>query len=176
MQLEENDLSMLSSVMRQAETAPAVRPAGTAPETLAWYKPGFGAKCRVMTSFGALPIEALRRRDPVKTSSGRFMEVQWVDQIRLDAKFMSLHPKANPVAIPKGALNGMTPETDILVSPGQALRMPGRTGSDTVSKAGGLIGRNGIAAKPQSGFTYYLFHCGEPVMVSIDGLWWEVSP
>lgn len=141
-----------------------------------WDLPGFSGKARVTTSFGELPIEALRLRDPVKTSSGKFLEVKWIDQVRLDAQFLSLHPEANPISIPEGSLGHMTPSSDVLISPAQPLKLP-RQASDMKAKpAQSLVWRNNVARKPQSGFTYYLFHCGEPASVSIEGLWFEIVP
>ena len=146
------------------------------PAALAWSLPGFGGKARVATSFGNLPIEALRVRDSVRTQSGRFLEVRWIDKLHLDAKFLSLHPKSNPILIPKGSLDSATPSNDVLVSPAQMLRLPRQTCATSPTPAQSIVGRGNVATKPQNVFTYYLFHCGEPASLNIEGLWFEVSP
>lgn len=146
------------------------------PDSLSWALPGFGGKSRVATSFGDLPIEALRLRDPVRTLSGKLLRVQWIDKLQLDAKFLSLHPNSNPILILKASLDHMTPSNDVLVSPAQTLRMPRHTCDTSTTSAQSIVGRGNVARKPQNGFTYYLFHCGEPASVSIEGLWFEVSP
>mgnify|MGYP001319170770 CR=1 FL=1 len=141
-----------------------------------WALPGFSGKARVTTSFGDLPIEALRLRDPVKTRSGKFLEVKWIDKLQLDAQFLALHPEANPILIPECAFGRMTPSSDVLISPAQTLRLP-RQASDMKPKpAQSLVWRSNVARKPQRGFTYYLFHCGEPASVCIEGLWFDVVP
>lgn len=146
------------------------------PDTRSWTLPGFGGKSRVATAFGDLPIEAMRLRDPVRTRSGRFLEVRWIDTLQLDAKFLSLHPKSNPILIPKASLERETPNNDILVSPAQSFRMPRNSSDKSTTSAQSIVGRGNVARKPQNGFTYYLFHCGEPTSVNIEGLWFEVTP
>ena len=154
----------------------APRPQRPAPDTRSWTLPGFGGKARVATSFGNLPIEALRLRDPVRTQSGKYLKVQWIDKIQLDAKFLSLHPKTNPIVIPRASLDRQLPISDVLVSPVQTLKLPRHTSGTSTAYAESLVGRGYIARKPQNGFTYYLFHCGEPACVNIEGLWFDVSP
>ena len=76
-------------------------------EPAKWTLPGFGGKSRVLTSFGHLPIEALRRNDPLKTSSGSYTKVTWIDSIGLDAEFLSSHSQAQPIYIPAGSFGGI---------------------------------------------------------------------
>lgn len=145
-------------------------------KTKSWALPGFSGKARITTSFGDLPIEALRLRDSVKTRSGKFLEVKWIDKLQLDAQFLDLHPEANPILIPEGALGPMTPSNDVLVSPAQAFRLPRQASDMKARPAQSLVWRSNVTRKPQHGFTYYLFHCGEPTSVSIEGLWFETAP
>ena len=158
---------------RQAEPAAGV-PQGEAGIT--WSLPGFEGKCRVHTNFGELPIEALRRRDMVRTISGAYREVQWVDAIRLDAEFISRHPEALPVMIRAKAMGNGYPIQNMLVSPGQKIcdnvQSPGRG----QTRAAQLDGRPGFLRQRRSEVTYYRFHCGGPEMVCIEGSYFCLSP
>ena len=156
--------------------APAPAPRTAKSESMSWALPGFCGKSRVQTTFGHLPIEALRRRDPLKTGSGEYREVAWIDKIQLDSAFLARHPAANPIFIPKSALGHGVPNCDILVSPAQITHIPGQFGAQAVKSAQALTGLSRIARQSQAGFTYYLFHCGEPTTVSINGVWFDVSP
>ncbi|MEO9603539.1 MAG: Hint domain-containing protein [Roseobacter sp.] len=169
-QLLENVMSKLGSTDEPPKRLNPER------KTKPWCLPGFSGNARVTTSFGDLPIEALRLRDPVKTRSGRFLKVQWIDKVQLDEQFLSLHPEANPILIPDSSLGSMTPCNDVLVSPGQVLRMPRQTSDMKAMPAQSLVWRRNVERKPQRGFTYYLFHCGEPASISVEGLWFEVVP
>ena len=169
-QLLENVMSNLGST---DEPPKRLNPAR---ETKPWTLPGFSGNARVTTSFGDLPIEALRLRDPVKTRSGKFLEVQWIDKVQLDEQFLSLHPEANPILIPHSAFGRMTPSNDVLVSPAQVLQLPRQASDMKATPAHSLVWRRNVERKPRRGFTYYLFHCGEPATVSVEGLWFEVVP
>ena len=140
-----------------------------------WAMSGFGAKCRVMTSFGLVPIEALRRRDPIKTKSGRFVEIEKIDTIRFDRRFLITHPEAHPISIPTGALGGTYPNQPMLVSGGQRVHVPTRFDQKTGQKASELIDRGNIARKPHGYFTYYVISCAQPETVNINGLWFEIA-
>lgn len=137
---------------------------------------GFGAGARVQTSFGHVPVEALRRRDPIRTSTGRFLKAQFVDEIRLDRRFLLTHPETQPIAIPKDAFGASCPSQNICVSGGQKLRIPGRFDQAEGKAAEDLIGQMRIVSDLKGYFTYYVFHCGEPCTVCIDGLWVDIEP
>lgn len=174
----ENDL--LSSVLAQVGTPLPDRrsddPQSHTDQPFNWDLPGFGRGCRVATLFGDLPIEALRRRDKVKTLSGAYQEVVWIDEIRLDADFMARHPEAHPVQLRSKALGPGQPDKSILVSPAQSLCANGRAGDPTPVQMADLIGTPGVHRFPKPEMTYYLFHCGSPETVSIEGVWFPVIP
>lgn len=141
-----------------------------------WVLPGFEGKCRVATSFGDLPIEALRRRDLVKTISGAYREVQWVDAIRLDVDFLAQHEFAQPVLVRARSLGGGFPVRNMLVSPAQTLRMADPSGRFRTQKAIDMLGLPGVMRQHRSEFTYYRFHCGSSEQVCIEGSYFDVSP
>ena len=140
-----------------------------------WNLPGFGAKSRVLTSFGLVPVEALRRRDPVKTRTGQFVEIEKVDVVRFDRRFLITHPEAQPILIPANALGGSVPTQEMLVSGGQRVHVPTRFDQPKGQKVSELIDRGNIARKPHGYFTYYVINCGRPTSINIDGLWFEIE-
>lgn len=139
-----------------------------------WTLSGFLGKTKVMTSFGNLPIEALRLHDPVKTRSGHFRKVAWIDQLSLDRDFTFDVPDALPVQIGRGTLGPNFPLTDVCMSPAQTI-LPTRHGGNPVL-ARDLAGRPRIIRPSLPTFTYYLFHCGQPEDVLVDGMWCQTAP
>jgi hypothetical protein len=172
-----SDADILSAVTQLARPdAVAKTPLTRVSKDAVWTIPGFYGKSRVSTSFGHLPIEALRRRDQLKTPSGAFLEVEWIDTVKLDVDFLEHHPEAHPIFIPKNALGVDRPYVSTLVSPAQKVKEPGKIGSDNLKPAASLVGRTKASRMPHSGFVYYVFHCGQPTQVSVDGLWFDVRP
>lgn len=140
-----------------------------------WYLPGFAGKCRVSTVFGDLPIEALRPRDDLRTYAGSSAHVQKVDKIHLDAEFLRAHQSALPIRIPVHAFGQGRPAQEMIVSPGQEICTDSHVASRFL-KAKELQGRFSPDLTYSAGLTYYRFHCGEPTIVRVDGLWVRVSP
>ncbi len=183
-----SDKDVLASVMQQMGTTQPAEPAAedrsetTVPsepvtgKAISWKLPGFDRRCRVSTIFGELPIEALRLRDQVKTLSGAYKQVQWIDEIRLDADFLRRHPEAHPIQLRARSLGGTQPGKNILVSPGQMLHATGLIGNIKKGLAAEFDGYPSINRLQQTEITYYRFHCGEPETVSIEGAWFCVSP
>lgn len=141
-----------------------------------WTIPGFGWNTRVTTSFGDLPVQALRVRDPVRTSRGNFVQVQWVDEIKLDEGFLDGFPDAHPVTITAGSLGKGLPKSDMTVSPHQRVAVGDNGFHSEFRMARDLLGRPGVLRNPQFPLRYYLFHCGEPTQVMIEGVWVTVAP
>jgi hypothetical protein len=145
-------------------------------EKLGWALPGFGAGARVSTSFGHVPVEALRRRDEIRTTEGRFLRVQYIDTVRLDRRFLLTHPDAHPVVIHKNGFGPSIPSQTILVSGCQKIRSPKRFDQTSGRNAEDFVGQNNIMRKYHGYFTYYVFHCGQPCTASVDGLWVDLDP
>lgn len=141
-----------------------------------WYLPGFGGKSKVQTSLGQMPIEMLRRNDPVKVKSGTFLKVSWIDSICLDHEFLASNPQAQPILVPAGSLGQGKPLADMLVSPAQSIEASAHIGVSALKPASELIGRCRISTKPQTAFTYFLFGCEAVNSVCVDGVWCRTSP
>lgn len=177
--LVDADAALLAAVLsktsaRPAKPAPRAQAEAAAP--VIWNLPGFEGKCRVTTNFGELPVEALRRRDMVKTLSGAYREVKRVDAIRLDADFMERHPAAQPVMIRARAADGLVPARNMLVSPAQKLWLPKqgqRAGAKTALQ---LEGTPNVLRAHRTEITYYRFHLGEEETVAVEGAWFCTAP
>ena len=159
-------------------TAPAVQkrhiPRGS--PTMRWTLPGFCGKAKVATSFGELPIEALRLRDPIKTISGSFMKVAWMDRIHLDEGFLSGFQDACPVRFQRGALGPNAPAEPTTMSPGQKVVIKREGEKPKVFSATKLTQRPNIDRMLTTNATYYMFHVGEPALVLVNGMWCAVAP
>jgi Hint domain len=141
-----------------------------------WTIPGLCWNARVTTSFGDLPIQALRLRDQVRTSNGAFAQVAFVDKIQLEDDFLKGYPDAQPVMIQAGAMGRGRPKQEIRLSPHQRVGLSESGISPDFRMARDLMGRPGVMRRPENGLTYYLFHCGTPVTVMIEGVWVSVAP
>ena len=167
-----SDEEILSNV--KAHAGPVKRPVRARRRTrqiLEWKTPGFGGKSRVLTSFGPLPLEALRKNDPVKTATGDFVKVAWIDRFGLDAEFLSVTTQAQPILIPAGTFAPARPERDMFVSPAQKIQISPTLASAEFKHASALSGWARIARKHHTAFTYYLFGFEDACTVCVDGLW-----
>lgn len=141
-----------------------------------WSLPGFVAGARVQTSFGSVPVEALRVGDPIKTRAGSLLKVVYADKIRLDRRFLLTHPEAQPIAIPKDAFGANCPGKNICVSGAQEVWQSDRFDQSQGTAAVKLIGQRHIYRDLRGCVDYFVFHCIEPCTVCIDGLWVNVKP
>lgn len=178
--MQQNDFSTNAAGLSSKPAGAVIRPdPGRRPprqEPIHWTLPGFCGDARVTTSFGDLPIQALRRRDPLRTVQGTLATVEWVDCIQLDEDFLRANPDALPVRIGAGAFGGGRPERDIVVSPHQLVNVsPGQFRQD-FHRARDLTDRPGILRQPVMLIRYYVFHCATPAAVMVEGLCVSVSP
>jgi hypothetical protein len=155
------------------------RPGGNeidAPLREYWTLPGFCWNARVTTSFGDLPVQALRLRDPLRTSDGGFALVQWIDELKLEEGFLEGFPDAQPIMIGQGALGLDRPKTSIAVSPHQRLAVGDARFSPDLRMARDLLDRPGVMRRPEGMVRYFVFHCGKPVNVMVEGVCVHVAP
>ena len=141
-----------------------------------WTLAGFDGRCRVTTDFGNMPVMGLRVRDRVKTISGTFREVKWIDDVRLDAAFLARHPEAQPMMIRAKALGGLFPSDDMMLSPAQEIWVPDGQSGHGARPAASLEAQPGIRRHSTGEITYYRFHLGAPETVCIEGAWFCVKP
>lgn len=170
-----HDDEILLSVLQQSRAVECKpKTEETSARAARWTVTGFCGKSKIATSFGHLPIEALRRNDPVRTSDGRYLKVSWLKKIGLDSEFLDIHPEAQPIRIPRNSLGKSMPSADLLLSPAQPVQILKATGISTF-KAESLSGCGGILHQPHSQVTYYAFGCETPCAVHVDGLWCELQ-
>lgn len=166
--------AVLTRVAGCGDTSAGIIPKNTS--VIAWDLPGFESHCRITTSFGDIPIQALHLHDRVRTRAGDFLPVRWIDRFHVDADFMSRHPEAQPVSISTRALGPQQPQRPMLVSPGQPI--PDVTDDDPGASAAAadLVGQPGILRARRLEITYHVFHCGMPAILCLDGAWFPVTP
>lgn len=164
--------------MQISQTAgPAVaHPAPASTTERNWTLPGLCWNVRVTTSFGPLPVQVLRKFDPLRLADGSVARIAWVDKILLDEDFLAAYPDAQPVLIRAGMLGQGLPAEDILVSPHQKVSVQTTNYSAELRLARDLLGRPGILRQPQTMLTYYMFHCGQPAKVSAEGVALYTAP
>ena len=141
-----------------------------------WTLPGFCGGTKIATSFGEMPIYALRLRDPLRTVAGTIATVGWVDKIHLDEEFLRTHPDAQPILIRAGSLGHNLPKEDLTVSPHQKINVSKAQFRQEFCLARDLEHMPGVLRKPEMLLTYYLFNCTVPVTVSVNGTWTSVAP
>lgn len=144
--------------------------------SIRWTLPGLCGAVRVTTAFGDLPVEVLRKRDPLRTQAGSLALVEWVDRIRLDDDFLTANPDALPVRIPAGSLGFGRPERDLVVSPDQPVNVSPSPYVHEFRHARDLLGRPGVVRQPMTMVTYHLFHCGAPTIVMAERVSLRVNP
>lgn len=141
-----------------------------------WRLPGFGWNARVTTSFGDMPVQGLRLRDPLRSPTGDLHPVAWTDEVHLDEEFLHFHPDAQPILIRADALGPGRPKADLLVSPHQTVNISPTPFGQTLRLARDLTDRPGVMRAPQTCLTYYLFHCGQPTTAIVEGIAIQIRP
>lgn len=141
-----------------------------------WTLPGFGPMTRIATEYGDFPAQTLRVGDRVRTRRGPLKRIVWLDRIVLDEGFLAHRPDALPILIRPGAFGAGLPARDVLVSPGQRIHPPRMQPGARPQPAGRLTAGPRILRKPETIFTYTLFHCDELVDVHVEGLWVPIPP
>jgi hypothetical protein len=145
-------------------------------QDLVWTLPGFGPMTRITTSFGDVHAQALRERDRVRTKTGEFKPVVWIDRITLDDEFLRRHPDAMPILIRAGALGRGLPKHDVTLSPRQQIAPMANHLPPSAKTAADLLSRPGVFRKADPTVVYTQFHCGTPQTVMTEKMWVSVSP
>lgn len=135
-----------------------------------WTLPGFAGKTRIRTTFGDLPVEALRVNDPLVTPLGRVLKVRRIDRIGLDRGFLLARPSAQPVLIPENALGRGLPMQDMLVSPAQELELRSATPQAHKSRADRLTRNPLITTVFHGVMTYFTLDLGEDAVILAEGV------
>ncbi|MCV2864742.1 Hint domain-containing protein [Defluviimonas sp. WL0075] len=146
------------------------------PRTAEWTLPGLCWNAHVTTSFGEMPIQGLRRNDPVRTVTGAFVKVVATDRMKLDEEFLEHCPDAAPVRIPANCFGPGRPRNDLLVSPHQMIATSANPSAPELRRARDLLQRPGVMRQPSFGHDYYLFHCGISTSISVEGVLIPTAP
>ena len=140
-----------------------------------WMLPGFGPLTRITTSLGDVPAQALRKNDLVRTRSGDFKPIVWLDRLVLDEEYISLHPDALPVHIKPNALGRGIPSHDVYLAPRQPIDARATKLAGGHKEAIDLVGRPGVMRKAEAMYTYTLFHLGEPQVIQASKIFLPVD-
>lgn len=151
------------AMYRQAYREPAA-------QALHWNITGFLGHVRVMTGFGALPIDKVLVNDPIVTTTGRKLLVHKVRKMGLDRDFLIRHPEAQPVFIPRNAFGGGFPERDMHVSPAQEFTFANGGSLQERRRAVDLIGTGSIVREARGSLTYYSLELSEPASIMAEGV------
>jgi hypothetical protein len=139
-------------------------------EVVRWTLPGFLGTVRVLTSFGLLPVEALRVNDPVRTTTGRNLPVRRINRIGLDLNILYRHPDAQPIQVTANALGEGLPARDMLVSPAQELNVAINDQPPRPITARDITGIGSIVRSCQASMIYYSFELSESAIVYAEGV------
>jgi hypothetical protein len=80
------------------------------------------------------------------------------------------------VRIAAGTFGNGRPGCDLLVSPHQYVNASPTQFAQDFRRARDLTGRPGVVRQPVPVASYYLFHCGAPAAVMVEGLCLRVTP
>lgn len=145
------------------------------PGQVDWNVQGVLSNAHVATVFGDVPIELLRPRDTIRTYSGKMATVEVVDKLHLDKDFITRAPCALPIRIPANSIAPGRPSADLYVSPVQEISLDVHVAT-AFHGARSLSSRFRMELSFATGFTYYRFHCGEPTIVLVNGIWLRIDP
>ncbi|MGI9388567.1 MAG: Hint domain-containing protein [Boseongicola sp.] len=141
-----------------------------------WPLPGLAPMTRVRTSFGDVHAIALRDGDLVKTRSGDFKPIVWLNRVLLDEQFLAEKNDSNPIRIQAGAMGPATPSSDVLVSPRQIVCPTPKSSLSERREAADLLAKPGVMRIRETGLSYTMFHLGEPAEIQCDGMFLLLSP
>jgi hypothetical protein len=111
----------------------------------------FWAGTRIATPTGEVPVETLKKGDPVLTLQGETKPIMWIGRQTVSRRFAD-PLRVLPIRIRAGALAENVPSRDLLVSPDHALLVDG-----VLIQAGALV--NGVSVVRETRtpeiYTYY---------------------
>jgi hypothetical protein len=131
---------------------------------------GVGAQTRIMTSFGMVPAQLLRRGDSLRTADGNYIKVSSVRALRFDAAFLQENDFAHPVLVRAGALGRDLPKKNAVFAPDEILVLPSLSGERKRILAQDLANKPHVYRAPMAPLTYYEIHCAERVTALVEGV------
>lgn len=131
----------------------------------------FGDRTLIATARGPVQARALRADDVIRSKTGEYIEIDWIEKLRLDAAFLARHPTLRPVLLCQGDL-GQAPARNTVLSAGQMVwdDEAGYRPAGELTRHPGLLDRDDLAVD------YVVFQCRKPTVVEADGLWVSVTP
>ena len=141
--------------------------------------PCFGAGTIITTIGGDCPVELIQPGDRIITRDNGVQKVQWVGQVSLSDEQLSILPELRPVRIRAGALNGISPVRDTIVSPNHRVLIFSPTAQmlfgdpEVLVPAHHLVGTPGFESVDTGGITYVHLMFERHEVILGDGCWSE---
>lgn len=141
--------------------------------------PCFAAGTIITTIGGDCPVELIQPGDRVLTRDNGVQRVVWSGQVTLTQEQLTLLPELRPVRIRAGALNGVAPVRDTVVSPNHRVLIFSPTAQMLFGEAEVLVAAHHLVGSPgfesvESGpatYVHLMFERHEIILG--DGAWSE---
>lgn len=132
----------------------------------------FGAETILETHLGPLPAAHLSTQHRLRCLDGRYVGVEWVQRVDLDAETLRRYPDLKPVLIEPSQFRAGAPRRGMLVSRHHTVwsgRMSDRTGCFGATC---LWAREPDRFRDKNfDFSYITFACERRAFVAAEGLW-----
>lgn len=132
---------------------------------------------RIATPGGPRPALEIRPGDRILTCDGGAEEVLWTGARRISGARLHAMPWLRPVRIRAGALGPGTPDSDLVVAPGQRVLVTGAAARDLFAEAGVLVaardlvdGRGIVVDGPAREVTYLHLLTARHEVIRADGI------
>ena len=142
--------------------------------------PCFTPGTMILTDRGEVAVECLRPGDMVMTRDNGLQPLRWVGRRQVSLVALMAEPDLQPVRIGRGALDGVGPERDMLVSPQHRVLIEGARAellfgeAEVLVPAKHLVGKADIGrVLPTEGVTYVHILFDRHEIVQSDGIWTE---
>lgn len=141
--------------------------------------PCFAAGTIISTIGGDCPVELIQPGDRVITRDNGVQRVAWTGQVTLSNYQLSLLPELRPVLIRSGALNGIAPVRDTVVSPNHRVLIFSAAAqmlfgeSEVLVAAQHLVGTPGFESVETGSVTYVHLMFEQHEVILGDGCWSE---
>lgn len=131
----------------------------------------FGEDTLILTRRGEIRAGELTDSDQVATRSGEWLDIAWLEHIRLGARFLSDHAEVKPVLICSGELGLGQPKRNVVLSPDQEIWTEDDVSRGRFRAAGDISAQPKLFDATEVSVGYVIFSCSKPTVVSAEGLW-----
>ena len=141
------------------------------------YTPCFVQGSRIATDRGAIAVEDLREGDRVLTRDHGYRPIRWIGAREFTKAGLAEFPELMPVRISQGALDGVLPLADLIVSPQHRILVMQRTDtkgdSEKLVAAATLTALAGVEQYNPGEVIYYHLMFDAHEVICSEGAWSE---